>query len=101
MSKYNGTPLCYWGENVVVVHEGEQIRLFEDESPIMFYETPGHNPGCLTMVIGNVIFTGDSYMPGVGTVTTLPNANKVQAKHSMERIVALAENKRVLSGHKI
>ena len=101
MSKYNGTPFCYSGGNVVTVHEGELMALFEGESPILFYETPGHNPGCLTMVIRDVIFTGDSYMPGIGTTTTLPYANKAQAKHSMERIIALSKGKRILSGHLI
>lgn len=26
-----------------------------------FYETPGQNPDCLTMGLGDMIFTGDSY----------------------------------------
>ena len=101
MSKYNGTPLCYSGENIVTVHEGEQMMLFEDESPIMFYETPGHNPGCLTMVLGNMIFTGDSYIPGVGANTRVPRADKALAKVSLERILKLAEEKQILSGHQI
>lgn len=101
MSKYNGTPLCYSGENVVSVHEGENMTLFGGEPQMESFETPGHNPGCITMVIGDVVFTGDSFMPGVGTTTTLPYADKEQAKQSIERIIALAEGKRILSGHKI
>jgi len=101
MTKYNGTPLCYSGDNVATVHEGERMILFGGEPQIEFFETPSHNPGCLTMVMGDVIFTDDSYMPGVGTTTTLPYADKEQAKLSMERIVTLAEGKRILSGHKI
>ena len=101
MSKYNGTPLHYSSDNIVVVHEGERIKIFENEPLMECYETPGHNPGCLTMVMGNVIFTGDSYMPGVGTTTTLPFANKELAKQSMERIIALAEGRTILSGHQI
>ena len=99
MSKYHGTPIKYNRDNVVVVHEGESLRLFDGEPEMMFYETPGHNPGCLTMVVGEVIFTGDAYIPGVGANTKLPKADKELAKQSLERILRLAEGKKVLSGH--
>ena len=99
MSKYHGTPINYNRDNVVVVHERESLRLFEDEPEMVFYETPGHNPGCLTMVLGDMIFTGDSYIPGVGANTKLPKADKELAKQSLERIFKLAEGKRILSGH--
>ena len=99
MSKYHGTPINYTRDNVAVVHEGESFRLFEDEPEMVFYETPGHNPGCLTMVMGDMIFTGDAYIPGVGANTKLPKADKELAKQSLERIFKLAEGKRILSGH--
>ena len=99
MSRYHETPFKYEGDNVVVVHEGEGIMLFDDEPTMQFYETPGHNPGCLTMVLGDKIFTGDAYIPGVGANTQVPRSNKEQAKQSMERILKLAEGKRILSGH--
>lgn len=99
MSKYHGTPINYNRDNVVVVHERESLRLFEDEPEMVFYETPGHNPGCQTMVLGDMIFTGDSYIPGVGANTKLPKADKELAKQSLERIFKLAEGKRILSGH--
>lgn len=99
MSRYHGDRINYDKDNVVVVHEGESMTLFEDEPQIVFYETPGHNPGCLTMVMGNIIFTGDAYIPGVGANTRLPRANKEQAKESLERILRLTEGKTVFSGH--
>lgn len=101
MSRYNGTPFSYSRDNVIVVKEGESITLFDGEPEMLFYETPGHNPGCLTMVVGNKLFTGDSYIPGVGANTKLPRADKEQAKVSLERIIKLAEGKTVLSGHQI
>lgn len=101
MSRYHEMPIKYEGDNVVVVHEGESISLFDGEPEMAFYETPGHNPGCLTMVLGNMIFTGDAYIPGVGANTQLPHANKEQAKQSMGRIIKLAQGKTVLSGHKV
>ena len=101
MSRYHGTPIIFESENVVVVHEGESMCLFEDEPEMVFYETPGHNPGCLTMVMGDMIFTGDAYIPGVGANTRLPRADKEQAKVSLEKILKLAEGKTILSGHQV
>jgi len=101
MSRYHETPVKYEGNNVVVVHEGGRLSLFEGEPQMEFYETPGHNPGCLTMVMGDMIFTGDAYIPGVGANTQLPNSNKQQAKQSLERILKLAEGRTILSGHQI
>ena len=101
MSKYHGTPINYTSDNVQVVKEGDTMHLFDGEPEMAIYETPGHNPGCLTMVLGNMIFTGDAYIPGVGANTRLPRADKAMAKVSLEKIMKLAEGKVILSGHQI
>lgn len=101
LSKYNGTPISYSGDNVEIVHEGEKMFLFEEEPQIELFETPGHNPGCLTMVIGNVLFTGDAYIPGIGVNTIPPKADKKLAKMSLEKILKLAVGKTIFSGHKV
>lgn len=101
MSRYHGSPIKYEGTSVVVVHEGEEKRLFDDELSMVFYETPGHNPGCLTMVMGDLIFTGDAYIPGVKVSTQLPHADKQLAQQSLDRILRLAEGKRVFPGHSV
>ena len=101
MSKYHGTPIIFTSDNVIVVKEGDIMPLFAGEPELEFYETPGHNPGCLTMVLGDRIFTGDAFIPGVGANTRLPRANKEQAKESLERILKLAEGKEIFSGHQV
>lgn len=99
MSRYHEMPIIYEGDNVTVVHEGESMRLFDGAPVIEFYETPGHNPGCLTMVLGDMVFTGDAYIPEVGANTQLPHANKEQAQQSLERILKMVEGKKIYSGH--
>ena len=94
-------PIIYSGNNVVVVHEGDTFALFEGEPSLQIYETPGHNPGCMTMVVGDNIFTGDAYIPGFGVKDFIPYADKDQAKHSMERIIKLADGKTIFAGHKV
>ena len=99
MSRYHEIPVTYKGDNVLVVHDGESLKLFNNEASMNFYETPGRNPGCLTMVIGDKIFAGDAYIPGVGANTQLPHTNKEQAYQLMERIIKMAEEKTILFGH--
>ena len=101
MSRYHESPISYQGDNVKVVHDGEEMGLFDDESSMCFYETPGHNPGCLTMVIGDFVFTGDAYIPKVGANTQLPFSNKELAKQSLERILSLSKGRKIFSGHKV
>lgn len=98
MSKYHDDPIIYELENVVTCCEGNVIDLF-DGVQANVYETPGHHPSCLTFEIGDYLFTGDAYIPGEKVVTILPGANKEQAKESLERILKMAEGKKVLSGH--
>lgn len=101
LSKYHGTPIRYEGNNVVIVHDGETMPLYDGEPLMRFFETPGHNPGCLTMVVGSMLFTGDAYIPGMGVNTQLPHADKTLAKESQERIMRLAEGRSLFPGHKV
>jgi len=66
---------------------------------IEVFETPGHNPSCLTFRIGDALFTGDAFIPGIPTVTRLPGGNRRQAKESVSRILSLGG--RIYPGHKV
>lgn len=100
MSKYHDNPIIYKSENIKICKEGTEIELFKGLFAKV-YETPGHHPSCLTFEVGDYLFTGDSYIPGVKVVTILPGANKQQAEESKQRILSLAEGKIVCSGHEM
>ena len=97
-SRYHGDPLVITGENIKVVHEGDFIELFEDIL-LEVIETSGHNKSCLTFKVGNNIFTGDAYIPGIKVVTSLPNSNKAEAEVSKQRIIAMAQGMNLYPGH--
>lgn len=99
-SKYHNDPIVYESENVVTCDEGTVIELF-DGVQAKVYHTPGHNPSCLTYEVGDYLFTGDAYIPGIKVVTTLKGGNKVDAAESVERILRLAEGKEVCAGHEV
>ena len=99
-SKYHNAPIVYESENVVTCDEGAMIELF-DGVQAKVYHTPGHSPSCLTYEVGNYLFTGDAYIPGIKVVTTLKGGDKVKAAESVERILRLAEGKTVCAGHEV
>lgn len=98
MSKYHEDPIVVGAENVVVCGDGSEINLFDDVIAKV-HETPGHNPSCMTYEIGDYLFTGDSYIPGIKVVTNLPGGNKEMALKSLERILELAKGKVLCPGH--
>ena len=87
-------------ESVVVVGEGEKIELFEGVFADVYY-TPGHDESCLCYEIGEDMFTGDAYIPGVKTVTTFPHSSKKKAMESDLRISSLVRGMRVWPGHTV
>ena len=98
-SRYHEEPFILdTPENVKLVSDGELIPLFDNVSARAVY-TPGHSPSCVTWIVDDLIFTGDSYIPGVKTVTNFPHANKEQAAQSEALIKRLAESRRICPGH--
>lgn len=99
-SKYHYDPIVIESENVVVYDEGMNVDLF-DGVVANVYHTPGHNPSCLTYEVGEYLFTGDAYIPGVKVVTTFKGGDKKLAAESVERIMMLAEGKIICPGHEV
>lgn len=98
MSKYHEDPIVVGAENVVVCEDESDIELYKGVTAKV-HATPGHNESCLTYEIGEYLFTGDSYIPGIKVVTNLPGGNKELALKSLERIKMLAEGKILCPGH--
>lgn len=69
---------------------------------VSVYFTPGHEPSCLCYRIKDMVFTGDSYIPGVKVVTTFPRSNKSKAAESLLRIKSWEnEGVKIMPGHKV
>jgi len=97
-SKYHEAPFVYDGTDVVVLQDNEKVEIYPDLF-ITAIATPGHCPSCLTYVLNDWIFTGDSYIPNVKVVTKLPNGDRIQAKQSIDKILLLAQGKKICPGH--
>lgn len=98
-SRYHENPFVFKGTKVKVLSEGDRVDLGGGEEAEVF-ETPGHDPGCLCYKIGNWLFTGDSFIPGVPTVTKLRGGDKEAGKASLEKIKSLVTRETVVCpGH--
>ena len=98
-SRYYGEPFIFDSpDNIKLVKDGECISLF-DGVEIKAVATPGHSPGCVTWLTSDAIFTGDSYIPGVKTVTNLPHSDKDLALKNEALIRQMVENRSIYPGH--
>lgn len=89
----------YHGGNIRILHDGDYVELFP-QVRLYVYETFGHDDNCLTYRVGNYLFTGDSYIPGVKVVHTLPRGNKLQAQQSQDFILSLFDSDTIVCpGH--
>jgi glyoxylase-like metal-dependent hydrolase (beta-lactamase superfamily II) len=63
--------------------------------------TPGHTPACLTYVIGDAAFVGDSlFMPDFGTARCdFPGGSATTLYDSVQKILNLPDDTRIFVGH--
>jgi glyoxylase-like metal-dependent hydrolase (beta-lactamase superfamily II) len=63
--------------------------------------TPGHTPACITYVIGNCAFVGDTvFMPDFGTARTdFPSGSASELYASIQKIFALPDDTRLFMCH--
>lgn len=63
--------------------------------------TPGHTPACITYVIGDSAFVGDTlFMPDFGTARTdFPGGNAKQLYTSIQKILSLPDDTRLFMCH--
>lgn len=82
--------------------------LFDDDEHFKIGEldayniaTPGHTPACLSYVIGNAVFVGDTlFMPDYGTARCdFPKGSAAQLFDSIQKIYQLPETTRVFLCH--
>jgi glyoxylase-like metal-dependent hydrolase (beta-lactamase superfamily II) len=83
----------------MLLDEGDVIRIGSMEGFAM--HTPGHTPACMTFVLGDAIFVGDTlFMPDYGTARCdFPGGDAATLYRSIKRILALPEHMRIFVCH--
>lgn len=79
--------------------EGDSFHI--GQLPARVLHTPGHTPACLTYVIGDAAFVGDTlFMPDFGTARCdFPGGSAAVMYASVQRIMALPDETRVFVCH--
>ena len=79
--------------------EGDSFMVGQMRGDVLF--TPGHTPSCMTYVIGNAGFVGDTlFMPDFGTARCdFPGGSSEQLYNSIQKILALPDDTRIFVGH--
>lgn len=82
-----------------LVADGETLKLGELEIKVM--HTPGHTPACVSYLIGDAVFVGDTmFMPDYGTARAdFPGGDAQQLYRSIHKLLALADKTRVFLCH--
>ena len=63
------------------------------------WETPGHTPGCVCLLCGDVLFAGDTLFDGSIGRLDFPGGDPVSMFRSLQRLSALESHIKVYSGH--
>ena len=79
--------------------DGEEYHV--GELSCFAIHTPGHTPACMTHVLGDAAFVGDTlFMPDAGTARCdFPGGSAETLYNSVQRILALPEDTRVFMCH--
>lgn len=83
----------------VLLSQGDTFAIGGIEAQVL--HTPGHTPACMTYVIGDAAFVGDTiFMPDFGTARTdFPGGSAAQLYQSIQKIFALPDETRVFTAH--
>jgi glyoxylase-like metal-dependent hydrolase (beta-lactamase superfamily II) len=83
----------------VLLSDGDAITIGSLEGYAM--HTPGHTPACMTYVLGDAVFVGDTlFMPDFGTARCdFPGGDAATLFRSVRRILELPENLRIFVCH--
>lgn len=79
--------------------EGDVFMIGQMRCDVM--HTPGHTPACLTYVIGDAAFVGDTlFMPDFGTARCdFPGGSSEELYNSIQKILTLPDETRIFVGH--
>lgn len=82
----------------VLLQSDQTLNLLDEE--IQVRPTPGHSPGHVSFVMGDVVFGGDALFLGSIGRTDLPYGDHTQLMHSIKsQLLTLPDTTTVLPGH--
>lgn len=102
LSKYHGESMIVSKDaRINKISESSNIQLFNQK--IIIIGTPGHDMGCLSFLVRDMLFTGDSYIPNLPVFTKWKRSEKQLALYFEVQIKKLLfeHNYTLYPGHSI
>ena len=83
----------------LLLSDGDKLTI--GSLPLSVIHTPGHTPACLSYVIGDAVFVGDTiFMPDFSTARTdFPGGSAEDLYRSIQRLFELPDETRVFTAH--
>ncbi|MEM1188155.1 MAG: MBL fold metallo-hydrolase [Pseudomonadota bacterium] len=83
----------------VLLDDGDALNIGALQGVVM--HTPGHTPACMTFVLGDAVFVGDTlFMPDYGTARCdFPGGDAATLFRSIQRILELPDHLRIFVCH--
>ena len=83
----------------VLWDEGDSFHIGQMRADVLF--TPGHTPACMTYVVADAAFVGDTlFMPDFGTARCdFPGGSAETLFNSVQKILSLPDETRIFVGH--
>lgn len=97
---FNARDVCANGSVFdALLEDGDEIPL--GSTSIKVLHTPGHTPACVTFIIGDAAFVGDTlFMPDYGTARAdFPGGDARTLHQSIQKILSLPPETRIFVGH--
>lgn len=89
--------LPHTGDNQRTYGEGDTLTL--GALTIRVLHTPGHSGGCVTLLVEDLMLSGDTLFAGSMGRCDLPGSDETSMWRSLRRLAALEGNYKVLPGH--
>jgi len=97
ISSFMGKEICSPHADKLL-EEGDEISL--GTLKLKFIHTPGHTPGGISLVVNNIVFTGDTLFAGGIGRTDLPGGSYQDLQKSIkEKLLVLSDDKIIYPGH--
>ena len=97
-SRYHEDEISIDSDSIKVLNDGDPLDLF-DNIDLQTIATPGHDKSCLTYRLGNMLFTGDSYIPGIKVIASFPHSSKPDALHWQAYLAEMSQTHTIFPGH--
>lgn len=97
-SRYHENVIEIESERILPLYDGDTVSVL-DRYELQVMATPGHDKSSLSYRVGNLLFTGDSYIPEVKVIASFPNSNREEAQYWYDWLKEMSREYIVCAGH--